>query len=722
MKQRRATFWLAVILLFFCTKLVYSQAEFWQQTSGPTGGSVTDLCTNSEGHIYAATYNYGGPSGSYVYLSTDRGDNWTVLSFLYEKSVDCLAIGPNDQVFAGTWSGVISSTDKGKTWTDTGLDTAWVEELVFSSSGHILAGTGNGVYCSLDNGGTWNHIGWYRGLVRALAVNSNGYIFIGTYGEGLYRSINGGASWTQTKFPVTGDNVSAIAINSSGHIFAGTTPKSTDDHPPAVYRSTDNADNWTQLGNGLMWAGVVDFAFGARGSIFAASGAGVYRFSDDYETWMQINVGLGNRTDFTALVIDKGGNIYAGTIGGGVFRSMDTGETWGQINRGLRNTYVETIAFNSSGHVFAGTERAGVFRSTDNGFTWAEASSGLAELDIAALAVNSMGHIFAGVSCGGLFRSTDNGDTWLRVAGDLIYCVSALATNPRGHIFAAGLERILRSIDDGNTWMKLTLGMPGSTYVRSLATGPRGEVFAVADRGILRSTDNGDTWSLTGSTFPSWSALAINSRGDIFAAGAAGVSRSTDNGASWKSLNVPRAQHEMFTSVALDPKENVYAGAWYGTGGVYRSTDNGTTWERIASGLTNPNIKSLAVTLNGYLFTGTYGSGVFRSTNPTSSVREIAGEIPIRFSLGQNYPNPFNPSTTIEFSIPRRGYVTLNVYNILGAEVATLVSQNLSAGTHRVEWYASGSPSGVYFYRLSASGGAGHTNGFIETKKLVLLR
>jgi hypothetical protein len=89
--------------------------------------------------------------------------------------------------------------------------------------------------------------------------------------------------------------------------------------------------------------------------------------------------------------------------------------------------------------------------------------------------------------------------------------------------------------------------------------------------------------------------------------------------------------------------------------------------------------------------------------------------LPVVYSLEQNYPNPFNPTTTIQFSLPRATYVTLNIYNPLGQEVAQLVSQQMSAGTYTTEWNASDSPSGVYFYRLQAGS-------FTRTKKLVLLR
>jgi len=81
---------------------------------------------------------------------------------------------------------------------------------------------------------------------------------------------------------------------------------------------------------------------------------------------------------------------------------------------------------------------------------------------------------------------------------------------------------------------------------------------------------------------------------------------------------------------------------------------------------------------------------------------ETADKIPTEFALGQNYPNPFNPSTTIEFALPHSGHVTLKVYNILGEEVATLVSGKRAAGFFGTTWAADGLPSGVYFFRLFA--------------------
>jgi hypothetical protein len=75
--------------------------------------------------------------------------------------------------------------------------------------------------------------------------------------------------------------------------------------------------------------------------------------------------------------------------------------------------------------------------------------------------------------------------------------------------------------------------------------------------------------------------------------------------------------------------------------------------------------------------------------------------LPTSFSLSQNYPNPFNPTTAIEFGLPCAGLVKLEVFNILGQKVLTLIDRRLPAGNHQVEFDATNFPSGVYFYRLS---------------------
>lgn len=90
--------------------------------------------------------------------------------------------------------------------------------------------------------------------------------------------------------------------------------------------------------------------------------------------------------------------------------------------------------------------------------------------------------------------------------------------------------------------------------------------------------------------------------------------------------------------------------------------------------------------------------------------------MPREFALTQNYPNPFNPSTTIAYNLPRRAEVRLDIYNLLGQRVATLIDEEQSAGNHMVQWNAGGNlASGLYFYRLEAGG-------IRETRKMILMK
>ena len=108
--------------------------------------------------------------------------------------------------------------------------------------------------------------------------------------------------------------------------------------------------------------------------------------------------------------------------------------------------------------------------------------------------------------------------------------------------------------------------------------------------------------------------------------------------------------------------------------------------------------------------------------NRTATGVENSKEAHMQFALSQNYPNPFNPSTNISFSLTSQSYVSLKVFDLIGREVATLVSEKLSAGNHTRQWNAYSMPSGVYFYRLSVHSGAAGTGSFTETKKLLLLK
>jgi len=105
-----------------------------------------------------------------------------------------------------------------------------------------------------------------------------------------------------------------------------------------------------------------------------------------------------------------------------------------------------------------------------------------------------------------------------------------------------------------------------------------------------------------------------------------------------------------------------------------------------------------------------------------SSVEGTRSEIVEEFELQQNYPNPFNPETAISYQLSTVSDVTLEVYDVLGREVTTLVRGVQSAGAQTVRWNASAFPSGVYYYRLHAVPVAGHKAPFVESRKMILMK
>ncbi len=163
-----------------------------------------------------------------------------------------------------------------------------------------------------------------------------------------------------------------------------------------------------------------------------------------------------------------------------------------------------------------------------------------------------------------------------------------------------------------------------------------------------------------------------------------------------------------------------------------RSTNGGTTW-------INERLSASPFTPQSNIFFGDYTNisahnGMVRPiwirlvsgtlsvltaiVNFPVGIEPISNEIPAAFSLKQNYPNPFNPVTRFDFDIPaglKDKDVSLKVYDILGNEIAEIVSGKIEPGTYKYEWDASAYPSGVYFYTLQAGS-------FSETKKMILTK
>ncbi|MCS7012284.1 MAG: T9SS type A sorting domain-containing protein [Chloroherpetonaceae bacterium] len=154
----------------------------------------------------------------------------------------------------------------------------------------------------------------------------------------------------------------------------------------------------------------------------------------------------------------------------------------------------------------------------------------------------------------------------------------------------------------------------------------------------------------------------------------------------------------------------VLVGAAAGPVAADRVGDLGAEGLLFIPGNLSPNNRPLLVVANEVS-----GTVTTIQLSAVASVERLPDAMPHGFALEQNYPNPFNPTTHIKYSLPQTAQVSLKVFDILGREVATLVSARQAAGVYVATFNAANLPSGMYFYRLQAGA-------FSETRKMTLVK
>jgi photosystem II stability/assembly factor-like uncharacterized protein len=269
---------------------------------------------------------------------------------------------------------------------------------------------------------------------------------------------------------------------------------------------------------------------------------------------------------------------------------------------------------------------------------------------------------------------------------------------------------IARTNNNGNTWTEVNNGLLNYGVLSLAVMGEN--LFAGTENGVFLSTNDGSSWTSLYNNFANTYVYSLVVSGsNLFAGTNNGVYLFTNSGSDWTMDTVGFFDKNVLSVEAVG--ENLFAAV---DDSVYLSTDNGSTWAQVSTGLPHSSIWALAAN-NTNLFAGTYNSGVWRRPLPEmiTAVKDNKDQIPAHFRLDQNFPNPFNPSTTINYSIPKAGLVTLKVYDVLGKEVATLVNGVKSAGSYHVQFFANRLASGIYFYRLIAGNS-------VMTKKLILMK
>jgi hypothetical protein len=512
----------------------------------------------------------------------------------------------------------------------------------------LFAGSNGGVFRSTDFGGHWvlASNGLAHGTVLGVAVEGP-YLFALVSSQGIFRSSDNGNSWVAVNNGLSTLEVRAIGTNGSD-VYLGT-------WRGGAFRSTNNGNSWLAVNNGLtndVVTALVAYPDGGGGSfVFAGTqGGGVFRSTDNGATWTAAKSGIYGDwvTVYTFAAIPMGGGqtfLYTGTDYG-AYRSTDNGATWESYGNGITTSYVIVLVGNSQ-MLFAGTrDMKGVFLSLNGGVSWEPINNGVPEDDVPALCLvpsaDGSGHmLFAGIGAGGVYGTTDAGGSWSVLnTGFIANTGHRLATCGSTLFSATGARTIFRSTDEGASWTDVSFGLLGSG-IQDLLSVPSPEGIgdpylyaATYGDGVFRTTDRGIHWSQTSDGIEKYFILCLallpKAAGGgmfLYAGDRNTVIRSTDYGDNWITVSSGLPASVIYALAAVkDPGEGGATTIFAGTfgSGVYRSTNDGANWTVANAGLSNLYVSNFATVpaidgSGGTVLLARTSGGLYRSTNSGTS-------------------------------------------------------------------------------------------------------
>lgn len=529
------------------------------------------------GHLYAGAWDLRSHGGA-LFESRDGGAHWSLVR-LPEKdvAVRSLAISksaPNRMV-VGTLAGVFVTDDGGAEWREVKTAAGGfhnVESVAIgpADSNVLLVGTWRLGARSRDFGRTWveNSRGMMfdSDLFSLVFDETNQKIAYAGACTGVYRSVDGGLSWTRLRVLrdtyVIRTHVVRIDPVNPRRVYAGTTE--------GLYVSDDDGRNWRRLTSGRLTVNALDIDPRDNRKILAGTeGEGVLRSDDGGRMWVPSNTGFSARR--IARIVAVAGSDRRTLTGllsdgdkGGFYAFDAKRNEWIPLpsRENPATAVLSAVALPGGRGRLFGTPQ-GVYWEKPGAREWQKLAGTIERLAVYDLVADEQnGWIFAGTSQG-IYRARPETLDFRRPAGyRLLPRVSSLTLSPSAPnvVFAATHMGLLRSSDSGATWDIVYSGLPADTLVECLAIDPRDSrhLFAGTAAGLYESTDGGDRWhevplGSAGGHVPAV-VFPLPQRSLVMAANRtlAGVWVSEDGGRDWFRLDSPELQSPV-RCLAPDP-------------------------------------------------------------------------------------------------------------------------------------------------------------------------
>lgn len=597
--------------------------------------------------VYAGT-NQG------VYRSTDGGENWAPrnggLGGYGDLVIAGLAIDPTDSqtLVIGTWGyGLLRSTDSGANWTRL-ADPPSATSLRASTLGAeepppIIAGGPSYNYQGEESRlrPQGQPITWQRTAVRRVTINPANHNEIFACiddGYGLYRSTDGGDSWTKIDMG-TGSSRTYTFAPSNNQIRYASFGSWTSGG--GFYRTTNGGNVWTEVGAGTINGTVIAVAVHPTNPdivMAGTSGDGLYRSTDSGISWTMVSDGLTDSTFFSvAFALSNPNVVYAGGYTW-IYRSTDGGVTWSNADSSFPTYYIEGLAIHPTDPetVMVGANyfpRGGVYKRTSNSSPFTLKPYGMEDTFVLGIEQdpNDSNILYAATWGAGIFRSDDGGSNWnAKYVVPYVYTIEA-TQGPTGTILYAGTFYsdwgILKSYDRGDTWFEVSWDYPSyiSFDIESIYGNPD-HLIAATFNGIQYSYDGGETW-YDSSGLEEGIVLRLcefPGTGRLLATTYGGGLFYSWGGYSWYEANtgVTGTYGQYTYDVACSP--NTPGLAYAGSLGIYRTTDYGEHWQPINARLPNDYFRAIDVVPGtGDVFAGSHQNGVYLAPNGVPIWSEI---------------------------------------------------------------------------------------------------